>query len=238
MPAKKKKKVCFFLTPIGEPNSPERGRADRIQKYILNEVLAAKFKVVRADELPQPGSITHQIIKLLFDADLIIADLTGGNANVVYELAIRHAFNKISVHLIDKAQKIPFDLKDERTIVFDLQDPASNDECKKELAKIIKIMSQRKFEYSSPVFRVLGVAAAAEEDKEEFLETMAGQIESIANDVSFIESNISSIETDVSLLDKKENELEDIDKTTQIICKDLYDVKLDVQKILERLRTS
>src|SRR5882762_4807305 len=164
------KKTCFFVTPIGHANSPERKRADNIKRYILNDVLAGKFRVVRADEFPQPGSITHQIIKFLYDADLVIADLTGRNANVVYELAVRHAFNKISIHLIDKAEQIPFDLKDERTIVFDLSDPDSVNDCKLELGKVVREMEKRKFEYSSPVFRVLGVAAATPEEKEDFLE--------------------------------------------------------------------
>ena len=136
------KKVCFFVSPIGQSNSPERKRADNIKKYILNEVLSGKFKVVRADELPQPGSITHQVIKFLYAADLVIADLTGVNPNVVYELAVRHSFNKTSIHLIDKAEQIPFDLKDERTIVFDLGDPDSVNDCKQELSKIIKEVSR------------------------------------------------------------------------------------------------
>ena len=114
------KKICFFVTPIGKNNSTERKRADQVQRHILIEVLGPKFKIVRADELPHAGSITHQIISLLYNADLVVADLTGSNANVAYELAVRHAFNKVSIHLIDKADTIPFDLKDERTIVFDL----------------------------------------------------------------------------------------------------------------------
>jgi hypothetical protein len=100
------KKVCFFVTPIGSANSPERKRADEIKKYILNEVLSAKFKVLRADELAQPGSISHQVIKWLYEADLVVADLTGQNPNVVYELAIRHAFNKVSIHLIDPRETL------------------------------------------------------------------------------------------------------------------------------------
>src|SRR5208282_1261111 len=101
-----KRKVCFFVTPIGSANSAERKRADDIKKYILNEVLAGKFTVLRADELPLPGSISHQVIRWLYDADLVIADLTGANPNVVYELAVRHSFNRISIHLIDKAHTI------------------------------------------------------------------------------------------------------------------------------------
>lgn len=213
------KKVCFFVTPIGHSNSPERKRADNIKRYILNDVLSRKFKVVRADELPQPGSISHQVIKMLYFADLVIADLTGSNPNVVYELAVRHAFNKISIHLINKAEQIPFDLKDERTIVFDLADPDSVNDCKLELTKVVKEMEKRKFEYSSPVFRVLGVAAATPEEKEGFLEKMADQIDTIASDVSGLETTLMM------------SDLDDIGDINSAI----GDLKADVKKILERL---
>src|ERR1700730_15386374 len=183
-------KVCFFITPIGHPNSDVRNRADKIQKYILNEVMAGKYKVLRADALPQPGSISHQVIKWLHEADLVVADLTGANPNVIYELAIRHSFNKISIHLINKAETIPFDLKDERTIIFDLNDIASIDGCKQELTKNVKEIYRKGFSYSSPIFMVLGVAAATQEDKEDFLETVVDKIESIAADISSIETDV------------------------------------------------
>ncbi|MFZ1965097.1 MAG: hypothetical protein WAU78_16825, partial [Roseiarcus sp.] len=67
-------------------------------------------------------------------------------------------------HLIDRAEQIPFDLKDERTIAFDLSDPASIDDCKQQIAKVIKELNRHNFEYSSPIFRVLGVAAATDEE--------------------------------------------------------------------------
>ncbi|AWM02844.2 hypothetical protein [Bradyrhizobium amphicarpaeae] len=217
-------KVCFFVTPIGHPNSEPRRRADRIQKYILNQVMAGKYKVLRADELPNPGSISHQIIKWLYDADLVVADLTGANPNVVYELAIRHSFNKTSIHLINQAETIPFDLKDERTIIFNIEDLDSIDGCKKELIKNIREINRKGFKYSSPVFRVLGVEAATAQEREEFLETMVDKLESIASDVS-------SIETDVSMID-----LSDVEKGMSQLSKELYDIKLDVQKLVDRAK--
>jgi hypothetical protein len=217
------KKVCFFISPIGHSNSPERKRANDIQRFILSEVLSSKFKILRADELPQPGSITHQVIKWLYEADLVIADLTGLNANVIYELAIRHSFNRISVHLIDKAVTIPFDLKDERTITVDLTDPADIDECKKTLAKNIKEIERKGFEYSSPVFRVLGVAAATAEDKEGFLETMADKLETISSD-------ISNIETEITM-----SNANDIEMKVDQLSKDTYDIKLDIRRLMDRL---
>nr|AWM02844.1 hypothetical protein CIT40_24320 [Bradyrhizobium amphicarpaeae] len=186
--------------------------------------MAGKYKVLRADELPNPGSISHQIIKWLYDADLVVADLTGANPNVVYELAIRHSFNKTSIHLINQAETIPFDLKDERTIIFNIEDLDSIDGCKKELIKNIREINRKGFKYSSPVFRVLGVEAATAQEREEFLETMVDKLESIASDVS-------SIETDVSMID-----LSDVEKGMSQLSKELYDIKLDVQKLVDRAK--
>lgn len=219
------KRTCFFITPIGSIGSPARTRADQIQKYILSEVLGKKFDIVRADEMPEPGSITHQIIKLLFDADLVVADLTGANPNVIYELAIRHAFNKISIHLVDKADKIPFDLKDERSIPLDINNLDSVNRSKDELQRVVEAMQRRGgVRYHSPIFRALGIAAASEQNKDDFLEEMAGQIDLIALNVDTIESNLS----DVGLIHS------DLDLGN--LNKDLYDIKLDIRKILGRLK--
>lgn len=206
----KVKKICFFVAPIGQPCSEDRKRADQVQRYVLREVLGAKYKIIRADELPQPGSITHQIIYMLYNADLVIADLTGSNANVAYELAVRHAFNKVAIHLIDKADQIPFDLKDERTIVFDLSDPDSTNECKEELKKYVNTIEKGKFEYSSPVFRTLGVAAATAEEKEGFLEKLADTVNAVASDVSSIELTLTMSDIDqIDLISETVSALEE-----------------------------
>ncbi len=98
-----------------------------------------------------------------------------------------------------------------------------SDHCQKELAKIVRETSRKSFKYSSPIFRVPGVAAATAEDKEDFLETIADQINSIATDVS-------SIETDISMLG-----VDDIERRIGELGKDTYDIKLDIRKILDRL---
>lgn len=227
------KKICFFITPIGKPDSPERRRADQVQKYILREVLGAKYKVVRADELPHPGSITHQIIHLLYNADLVIADLTGSNANVAYELAVRHAFNKVSIHLIDKADDIPFDLKDERTIVFDLSDLDSNKQCKDELKRTIASIMQGKVEYTSPVFRTLSVVAATAEEKEGFLETLADKVDGIANDVGSIESTLTF--SDIDEIDSIKDGVEALMKAQLATSRGQDELKAMLKEILEKL---
>ncbi len=53
---------------------------------------------------------------------VLVADLTGANPNVYYELAIRHAVGKPIVQLIAKEERIPFDVADMRTIAIDTAD--------------------------------------------------------------------------------------------------------------------
>jgi hypothetical protein len=58
------------------------------------------------------GSITKDIIEKCFAADLVMADLTDTNPNVMYELGLRHTFKKPSLMVKQKGCKIPFDVND------------------------------------------------------------------------------------------------------------------------------
>lgn len=58
----------------------------------------------------QPESIVKGILRDLYDADLVVAVLTDHNANVWYELGIRHALRIGTVMLIEEGQRIPFDI--------------------------------------------------------------------------------------------------------------------------------
>ena len=62
--------------------------------------------------------ILERIYNQIEVADFIIADMTGRNANVFYEVGYAHAKNKQCVLLTRNAQDIPFDLKHHRHIVY------------------------------------------------------------------------------------------------------------------------
>ncbi len=63
--------------------------------------------------------ITGQILEHLFRARLAVADLSFGNPNVFYELCLRHAAKLPTVQIIRKADRIPFDVDQVRTISID-----------------------------------------------------------------------------------------------------------------------
>ncbi|MBZ5509258.1 MAG: hypothetical protein LAO78_27685 [Acidobacteriia bacterium] len=111
------RKTCFIISPLGEPDSPQRKRANTVLKFVFKPALEPLgYELVRADEISQPGSITLQILERVIESEMVVADLTDHNPNVFYELAVRHASQKPVIHVIASDQKIPFDVADMRTI--------------------------------------------------------------------------------------------------------------------------
>ena len=145
-------KICFVIAPIGEPGSDIRKRSDQVLKYIIRPAVeSCGYKVVRADEIPEPGIITNQIIRHVVDDPLVIADLTGYNANVFYELAIRHYIGKPLVQIINKVEDIPFDVGSMRTIQVDHRDLDSVKEAKAEIKRQIQSLEESSSSLESPI---------------------------------------------------------------------------------------
>ncbi|PVW06575.1 hypothetical protein DEA06_03450 [Microbacterium sp. Gd 4-13] len=75
------------------------------------------FEAIRADKISAPGEITDQVFVLLRDADLVIADLSGANPNVMYELGLRHSRAMMTIQ-VGEHGRLPFDVNTVRTIQF------------------------------------------------------------------------------------------------------------------------
>jgi len=149
-------KICFVIAPIGKPESETRKRSDQVlQDIIRPAVESCGYKAVRADEIDEPGIITNQIIRHIVDASLVIADLTGQNANVFYELAIRHAIREPLVQIIDKIEDIPFDIGAMRTIQIDHQNPESVEEAKTKIRKQIQSLEASTSSPENPISAAL-----------------------------------------------------------------------------------
>lgn len=115
--------TCFYITPIGDEGSEPRRHSDLFLGSIVEPALTTfQLRVVRADQIAEPGIITRQVIEHLLRSRLVIADLSFHNPNVFYELAIRHAVRLPIVQVIRAGDRVPFDVHQMRTVIIDNRD--------------------------------------------------------------------------------------------------------------------
>lgn len=72
----------------------------------------------RADQIERPGRITDQILDALTAAEVVIADISDLNANVIYELGYAEANRTPLILLSQDPAASPFDLEDLRQISY------------------------------------------------------------------------------------------------------------------------
>ena len=206
MPRKKKttanltnendKKVAFVISPIGDPDSPTRKRADQILNHVIEPIVSESgYKAVRADKISKPGVITSQIINHLLDDPLVIADLTGRNPNVFYELAVRHTVRKPVIQMIQEGERIPFDVSTTRTIQINHQDLDSVDKVKRELKRQIGAVEKNPTLVDSPISMAVDLQTlkqSGDPESKTMAELRAGlrEIGSMVKDIHYRTSTI------------------------------------------------
>lgn len=110
--------TCFVVMPFAEPLG---GYYTTLYKPAIE---LAKLKADRADaEIYGTGKIIDQIWNGIRNARVLIAELTGRNPNVLYELGMAHALHKPVVLVSSNEEDVPFDVRHVRVIYYDMRDP-------------------------------------------------------------------------------------------------------------------
>lgn len=111
---------CFIITPIGNENSDTYRKAKGVIESVIKPILQERgFEDIKPSyEINISGMINTQIINRIIEDDLVIANLTGNNPNVMYELCLRHVVAKPIIHICENGTILPFDIKDNRTIFY------------------------------------------------------------------------------------------------------------------------
>lgn len=124
--------TCFVMMPFG-------AWFDRYYAEIyVPAIKEAGFEPVRADELFTTGSVVEQIWEQIEKAKLLLADLTGKNANVFYELGLAHAARKPVVFTAGQVEDVPFDLRHLRVIIYDIREPEWASRLRKSVADYLR----------------------------------------------------------------------------------------------------
>ena len=80
-----------------------------------------KFDFKNAGDLDNQQNILQDIVEGIYQSSVIIADLTGLNANVCYELGLAHAMNKKVIIITQDIGELPFDIKSYRANEYSLK---------------------------------------------------------------------------------------------------------------------
>ncbi|MGE5281627.1 MAG: hypothetical protein ACM3N0_04760 [Chloroflexota bacterium] len=97
----------------------------------------------------------------MVSSELVIADLTGRNPNVFYELAVRHVTRKPLVQIIRAEEDIPFDVQGMRTVKFELSDPDVLERAREALEKqVVAVLEEGEME--TPISQAIGQQLAIE----------------------------------------------------------------------------
>ncbi len=93
---------------------------DSVYKDIIKKTVEAfSLDCKRADELFGTKPIMSDVWDYIQKAGFLIADLTGRNPNVFYELGLAHAIDKKVILITQKIEDIPFDLKHYRCVIYE-----------------------------------------------------------------------------------------------------------------------
>jgi hypothetical protein len=146
---------------IKESNGKSINFDEVYNEIIKPSVVESKIESIRADEEVVGGIIHKPMFERLLLCDYAIADLTTANANVFYELGVRHAIRPYSTILIcaKEVHNLPFDIRMSRVLYYSLGRDGSPNEAgvnKRDLIKLMnEIVSSESKLTDSPLFQLI-----------------------------------------------------------------------------------
>lgn len=188
-------KKCFVISPIGEEGSETRERSDQILNHIITPAVSPfGYALVRADNIDRPGLITSQVIQHVLEAPLVIADLTGHNPNVFYELAIRHVTGKPFIQIIQEGEQIPFDIGSMRTIYVTHTHLGHAADAIEKIKAQIESLEQNPLDVETPITTSVDLQSlrSSEVLQERSLAELLAVIREIRSDLSYVTDRLSA----------------------------------------------
>ena len=144
--------TCFVVSPFGVDDA-ERAHFSLVLNHLIRPAVDAAhlgLQVFRADESNAAGSFVREILEYLAQAHSVIADLSGRNANVFYELGVRHALSPRTILIAGLVEDIPSDLREYRTLVYG--SPIQRDPFKAQLQAALREIAENPDRPDNPVW--------------------------------------------------------------------------------------
>lgn len=144
---------CFVIMPFSPTYQKE------YEGIIRPAVEDAGLVPIRADEIYSKPQVMADIWKCLKCAKIVIAELTGRNTNVFYEVGLAHALGKPVIIITRNQDDVPFDLKALRYLYYNTEDPFWGENLRKALSGMLRKLLKEE-EYGT-VFRGIAVKGKA-----------------------------------------------------------------------------
>lgn len=125
---------CFVVMPFQAVFESE------YEKVIKPAIESAGLLCVRGDEIYTRQAIVEDIWHSMKKARVVVAELSGRNPNVMYEIGLAHALGKPLVLLTRNEEDVPFDLRALRYVFYDLSEPDWGTHLRNRLNEIIKLI--------------------------------------------------------------------------------------------------
>lgn len=181
---------CGIIMPIAPMPDYESGHWPRVREVLDRAIENAGFKPRLVSESEDIGVIHGHIVQNLYDDDIVVCDVSGKNANVMFELGLRLAFDKPTIIVKDDITGYSFDTSPIKHIGY-RKDQRFDDvaQFQKELtAAILSTIEAKKNDESySPFLKHFGKFTPKSIDNKEI-----PQIDYILNKLSSIEAAMVS----------------------------------------------
>lgn len=172
------KDICFTIMPFG-------GWFDDYYETIYQPAIKAAGLVPRrADDLYGPNAIVRDVWELTKKAKIVLAELTGKNPNVFYELGLAHALAKPAILVTQTLDDIPFDLQHLRVIVYDRNGPKWGDGLKESIQASIKEV------LASPADFVLAPFLQVDDSRKPSVTSIEKELIALRQDVDQLKRNL------------------------------------------------
>jgi len=172
--------TCFTIMPFG-------GWFDTYYETVyVPAIEAAGLLPCRADDLYRPSTIIHDIWTYTQSAKLVLADLSGKNANVFYELGLAHALAKPAILITESMEDVPFDLRALRVLEYNKNEPRWGEVLQEKITTSIMEVLQAPLQSVLPAFLNVkpdSKSKTVTESEKQFLE-LKRELDLLRNEVS------------------------------------------------------
>jgi hypothetical protein len=126
------KDLCFVVMPF-------QPRFDLVYQDVYSPAIQdAGLIPVRGDEIYGARRVMQDVWDGIRSSRIVLAEVTGRNGNVLYELGLAHAIGKAVIIVTNTIDDVPFDLKDVRCIVYETYNPRWGDNLRTRITETIR----------------------------------------------------------------------------------------------------